>query len=307
MPDPDQPNSRSASATPSRRRLRRTGLLALVALLSACSSSDADLTATATDGAASGTTSGPTSTGEGTLAVTLATGAESPLPLGEPLRVDRHGDQRRTSAASRHRSTLALVSPDGTRLPFYRTSLFVPFGDSASESIDGHDIAMVRRDRRLRDRGRGDRPCAPGRVGDAGLRRRAIDALDAVVRGRHRAGGLVTDVPVPECGQFSNGAAWGDVDGDGWHDLLVTRLGDPGAAVREPGRRQRSPTRAPSVGVAVDRRQRGRLRRLRQRRRCRPGAGRRRRRTCCLRNDGAGHFDDVTADGRCRRRRRAVG
>ena len=34
-------------------------------------------------------------------------------------------------------------------------------------------------------------------------------------------------MPVPECGQFSNGAAWADVDGDGWQDLLVTRLGEP--------------------------------------------------------------------------------
>ncbi len=39
--------------------------------------------------------------------------------------------------------------------------------------------------------------------------------------------GLATDVPVPECGQFANGAAWADVDGDGWQDLVVTRLGDP--------------------------------------------------------------------------------
>ena len=30
---------------------------------------------------------------------------------------------------------VSLVSPDGTRLPFYRTSLFVPFGESVSEPV----------------------------------------------------------------------------------------------------------------------------------------------------------------------------
>ena len=39
--------------------------------------------------------------------------------------------------------------------------------------------------------------------------------------------GLTTSVPEAECGQFANGAAWGDVDGDRDLDLVVTRLGDP--------------------------------------------------------------------------------
>jgi hypothetical protein len=36
-----------------------------------------------------------------------------------------------------------------------------------------------------------------------------------------------TSIPPATCGQFANGAAWGDVDGDGDPDLLVTRLGNP--------------------------------------------------------------------------------
>src|SRR5438309_7236230 len=39
--------------------------------------------------------------------------------------------------------------------------------------------------------------------------------------------GLTTTVPPSGCGDFSNGAAWGDVNGDGRLDLYVTRLGQP--------------------------------------------------------------------------------
>lgn len=39
--------------------------------------------------------------------------------------------------------------------------------------------------------------------------------------------GVRTSVPSPACGQFANGAAWADINGDGFPDLFVTRLGEP--------------------------------------------------------------------------------
>ena len=39
--------------------------------------------------------------------------------------------------------------------------------------------------------------------------------------------GLETRVPAPGCGEFTSGAAWADVNRDGYPDILVTRLGEP--------------------------------------------------------------------------------
>ena len=105
--------------------------------------------------------------------------------------------------------------------------------------------------------------------------------------------GLATDVPVPECGQFANGAAWADVDGDGWQDLVVTRLGDPVATFVNEGDGTFSERAAVAAGDRSRHQWRG-IRRLRQRRRSRlalVGDGR----DMLLPNDGNGRFEDVTA------------
>ena len=39
--------------------------------------------------------------------------------------------------------------------------------------------------------------------------------------------GVTTTVPDASCGDFVTGAAWGDVNGDGWLDLYVARIGQP--------------------------------------------------------------------------------
>ncbi len=189
-------------------------LLALAACLPACSSG-ADR---ATDAPVDATIGG-----EATLAVSLERVGESALPLGEPLEVTVTvtNDGARSVAAP---IELALVSPDGAQLPFHRTSLFVPFGDSASESLE------VTTSRWFAETGKFEIRAA---VTDADLAAALAFSVEATVRlipsfeDVTDQAGVVTEVPVPVCGQFSNGAAWADVDSDGWQDLLVTRLGDP--------------------------------------------------------------------------------
>jgi enediyne biosynthesis protein E4 len=121
---------------------------------------------------------------------------------------------------------VSLVSPDGTRLPFYRTSLFVPFGQSVSESLevttsrwytDTGDFEVIAE---ITD------PALAGAPASHPFTVEPTNRQFPIFEDVTERAGLDTDVPVPTCGQFSNGAAWADVDGDGWQDLLVTRLGD---------------------------------------------------------------------------------
>lgn len=189
---------------------RHRRALALLALLTACSSPGADLASSGDD--------------DRTLTVDLA-GAPA-TPLGEPLAVTvtltNHGERSVSAPVE-----LSLVAPDGTRVAFYRTSLFVPFGDSISEVTElttsrwyDHtgDFEVVAR---ITETGMAELPVSHPFTVDPTSR--LIPRFEDVTE---RAG-LLTDVPTPECGQFSNGAAWADVDRDGWQDLLVTRLGGP--------------------------------------------------------------------------------
>jgi enediyne biosynthesis protein E4 len=191
-------------------------------LLAACSPSPNS----SDDGDAGGDGGSETTTARtgGPIAVTLE--GDDELTLGEPLELTM------TLANSGGRSVAApvdvsLVSPDGTKLPFYRTSLFVPFGQTASETV------TVTTSRWYAD------------TGDFELVAEVTDTAIASTVGDHRfrvvpstrvaptlvdvtaVAGLTTTMPSADCGQFSTGAAWADVDGDGWQDLVVARIGDP--------------------------------------------------------------------------------
>ena len=188
-------------------------MAAFTLVLAACSSSSS----------AGDDASGDDSSGS---SLTIALDGATELSLGEPLELTLTlTNQGAKSVAAP--VDVSLVSPDGTHLPFYRTSLFVPFGESASEAITvttsrwyaetgNFDVVAE-----VTDTAIGANPGVAPVHGDP-TERSAPRFEDVTAQA-----GLVTDVPVPKCGQFSNGAAWADVDGDGWQDLLVTRLGDP--------------------------------------------------------------------------------
>jgi hypothetical protein len=188
---------------------------ALALFLAACSSSAGDDTSSST---AVSDSSG------GTLTVALDGANE--LPLGEPLELTLTltNPGARSVAAP---VDVSLVSPDGTHLPFYRTSLFVPFGQSESEAL------TVTTSRWYTETGDFE---VVAEVTDAAIPATPASHPFTVVPTDRvapkfedvtAAAGLTTTVPVPECGQFATGAAWADVDGDGWQDLALARIGDP--------------------------------------------------------------------------------
>jgi hypothetical protein len=213
-----------------RRRRSAAAALALLLTSGACSSGDDtagdatdDPADTATDVRTDGLDDAPVGD-DATLDVAL--GADSAATLGEPLEVTitvaNHGDRSVSAPID-----LSLVAPDGSKRAFHRTSLFVPFGESASESTeittsrwyaDTGDFEVVAE---VTDAGLSASPAAHRFTIEPTTR--VVPTFDDVTE----QAGLLTDVPVPGCGQFANGAAWADIDSDGWQDLLVTRLGDP--------------------------------------------------------------------------------
>ena len=192
-------------------------LLAVLALaVAACSSSSP----TVDDG------TDPTESAEGAqISVDLALDATT-VALGEPIEVTLTVSNRGERSVSTP-IDVVLVAADGTETPFHRTSLFVPFGDTATETVAVTTARWHPEPGSFEVRATVTDPAFDASPGAAAFEVGAASRAIPVFEDATAEAGLVTDVPVPECGQFANGAAWGDVDGDGWPDLLVTRLGDP--------------------------------------------------------------------------------
>ncbi len=162
--------------------------------------------------------------GPGELDLELVTPDDAAVPLGVALGFTvraRNAGPRSVSVAV----ALELVAPSGDTVPFATSSLFVPAGGEVSEEL------AVTPAQWFADVGRYDiaaeiaepEPVAASLSFDVGDPTVVVPEFEDVTA----VAGLATTVPEAECGQFANGAAWGDIEGDDDVDLLVTRLGDP--------------------------------------------------------------------------------
>ena len=186
------------------------------------------------DGGASGDSggAGPTPTSgagdassSGDLTVALDSSGTAP-PLGESVEVTVTvtNDGDRSVAAP---VELSLVAPDGSETAFHRTTLFVPFGDSASEAVAVTTARWTADTGSFAVRAEVTDDTLGGTGAELAFEVVGTTRIVPMFEDVTAEAGIVTDVPEPICGQFANGAAWGDVDGDGWPDLVVTRLGAP--------------------------------------------------------------------------------
>ena len=146
------------------------------------------------------------------------------MPLGEAFdfTVVAHNAGARSVSID---AALELTAPDGAAVPFNTAALFVPHEGEVSQDV------TVTPAQWFADRGRYEltasitepAPAAATLTFDVTEPAVVVPAFGDVTA----AAGLTTTVPEAQCGQFANGAAWGDVEGDGDLDLAVTRLGDP--------------------------------------------------------------------------------
>ena len=119
---------------------------------------------------------------------------------------------------------LTLTSPDGKQVPFYTTTVFAYAGKESTEDVSTTPAQWFAATGRFTITAASASVAAPAQLAfDVVPPTVAIPVFSDV----SQQAGVSTSIPPASCGQFANGAAWGDVDGDGDPDLLVTRLGDP--------------------------------------------------------------------------------
>ncbi len=168
----------------------------------------------------------PAATGSAASPVQLELVAPEPgpVPLGEAFEftVVAHNSGARSLSID---AALELTSPDGAAVPFNTAALFVPHEGEISQDLAVTPAQWFADEGPYELRASITDPAAAEATLSFEVSEPAVvvpEFEDATA-----AAGLTTTVPEPQCGQFANGAAWGDVEGDGDLDLAVTRLGDP--------------------------------------------------------------------------------
>ena len=143
------------------------------------------------------------------------------LGVAYPLSIAVRNDATRSESVP---ITLTLTSPDGKHVDFYTTSVFAYASKESTEDLVTTPAQWFGSTGRYKITA-----ASPSVRATAEL---AFDVVDPpvatpVFADVSEQAGVATSIPAAHCGQFANGAAWADVDGDDDPDLLVTRLGDP--------------------------------------------------------------------------------
>ena len=159
----------------------------------------------------------------GPISVTLRPKATAAIVEGAafPLSIVVRND---ASSSKSVPITLTLTAPDGKQVPFYTTAVFAYAGKESTEDVSPTPAQWFASTGRFTITAASTSGAASTQVAfDVVAPTVALPVFSDV----SQQAGVSTSIPPATCGQFTNGAAWGDVDGDGDPDLLVTRLGDP--------------------------------------------------------------------------------
>jgi enediyne biosynthesis protein E4 len=180
------------------------------------------------------------------VAVRAIDGTTRPLGVAQGVSIDVTNDGQRSTSVP---LTLSLTSPGGASVDVYETSVFAYFGETTMEEVlitpaqwySDLGTYMVE----ARDVG--------GKV-VAELQIIVDEPTTIVPRFEDVtvSAGLNVEIPPASCGQFSNGAAWADIDGDADPDLAVTRLGQPSRLFINDGRGQFGEESADRGAAIVD-------------------------------------------------------